>query len=55
MSLIHDVLDWLGGLPFEVAKPEEIFKFYRQRGFVLENLVTCGGGLGNNQFVFLKK
>lgn len=55
MSLIYDVLDWLGGLPFEVAKPEEIFKFYHQRGFVLENLVTCGSGLGNNQFVFVKK
>ena len=55
MSVFHDLFDWLGGLPFEVAKPEEIFKFYHQRGFVLENLVTCGGGLGNNQFVFVKK
>lgn len=55
MSVFHDLFDWLGGLPFEVAKPEEIFKFYHQRGFILENLVTCGGGLGNNQFVFVNK
>ena len=55
MSRIHDWFDWLGGYPFEVAKPEDIFKFYRDRGFVLKKLITCGGGLGNNQFVFIKQ
>src|SRR5262249_16272109 len=25
MSRWHDLLDWVGGYPFEVAKPEEIF------------------------------
>lgn len=55
MSKIHDWFDWLGGYPFEVAKPEDIFKFYREQGFILENLITCGGGLGNNQFVFKKR
>jgi 2-polyprenyl-3-methyl-5-hydroxy-6-metoxy-1,4-benzoquinol methylase len=52
MSRWHDLVDWVGGYPFEVAKPEEIFRFFRGRGFVLQELVTCGGGLGNNQFVF---
>ena len=52
MSRRHDLIDWVGGYPFEVAKPEEIFHFYRDRGFVLKNLKTAGGGLGNNQFVF---
>ena len=52
MSLIHDWKDWLGGYPFEVAKPEEIFEFYRSRGFSLEKLTTCGGRLGCNEFVF---
>ena len=54
MSAWHDVVDWVGGYPFEVAKPEEIFSFYRDRGFTLERLVTCGGSLGCNQFVFHK-
>jgi hypothetical protein len=54
MSRWHDLIDWVGGYPFEVAKPEEIFEFYRDRGFVLEKLLTAGGGLGNNQFVFAK-
>lgn len=55
MSVIHDWDDWLGGYPFEVAKPEEIFKFYHERGFKLQNLITCGGSLGNNQFLFAKQ
>jgi 2-polyprenyl-6-hydroxyphenyl methylase/3-demethylubiquinone-9 3-methyltransferase len=55
MSIVHDWIDWLGGYPFEVARPEEIFSFYRERGFTLDKLVTCGGGLGNNQFVFTRR
>jgi 2-polyprenyl-3-methyl-5-hydroxy-6-metoxy-1,4-benzoquinol methylase len=52
MSPWRDIVDWVGGFPFEVAKPEEAFEFYRQRGFSLCKLVTVGGKLGNNQFVF---
>ena len=53
MSLIHDWFDWLGGLPFEVAKVEEIFSFFRDRKFSLIN-ITTSNGLGNNQYVFLR-
>jgi 2-polyprenyl-6-hydroxyphenyl methylase/3-demethylubiquinone-9 3-methyltransferase len=52
MSPWRDVVDWVGGLPFEVATPETIFRFYRDRGFVLEELTTCGSGHGCNEFVF---
>jgi 2-polyprenyl-3-methyl-5-hydroxy-6-metoxy-1,4-benzoquinol methylase len=52
MSRWHDMVDWVGGLPFEVATPDAIFDFYRERGYVLDRLRTCGGGLGCNQFVF---
>jgi SAM-dependent methyltransferase len=52
MSAWHDVVDWAGGYPFEVASPEAIFDFYRDRGFLLERLKTCAGGKGCNQFVF---
>lgn len=52
MSPWRDVVDWVGGYPFEVAKPEQIFEFFQQRGFHLAKLVTAGGGLGTNQFVF---
>jgi 2-polyprenyl-3-methyl-5-hydroxy-6-metoxy-1,4-benzoquinol methylase len=52
MSRWHDLVDWVGGYPFEVAKPEAVFDFLRERGFDLERLITCGGGIGCNQFVF---
>jgi len=54
MSKWHDLIDWIGGYPFEVAKPEEIFAFYDERGFTLAKLKTCGGGVGCNEFVFVK-
>lgn len=52
MALWPDMLDWLGGYPFEVAKPEQIFRYFVDRGFVLEQLVTCGGRMGCNELVF---
>jgi 2-polyprenyl-6-hydroxyphenyl methylase/3-demethylubiquinone-9 3-methyltransferase len=51
----RDVVDWVGGYPFEVAKPEQIFDFCRARGFELERLKTCAGGLGCNEYVFVRK
>jgi hypothetical protein len=51
----YDCVDWIGGYPFEVAKPEEIFSFYRARSFQLLRLKTCAGSLGCNEFVFQKK
>lgn len=52
MSVMHDWRDWLGGYPFEVAKPEAIHDFMRERSFLLENLSTCGGSVGCNEFVY---
>lgn len=54
MSPWHDVVDWVGGFPFEVAKPEDIFYIFKKDGFSLEKLVTCAGGLGCNEFVFCR-
>lgn len=52
MSAWTDLVDWVGGWPFEVAKPEQVFEFFRARGFTLVYLSTCGGGLGCNEFAF---
>jgi 2-polyprenyl-3-methyl-5-hydroxy-6-metoxy-1,4-benzoquinol methylase len=54
MSRWHDLVDWVGGYPFEVARPEEVFAFLRERGFRLEALKTCRGGLGCNEFRFTR-
>lgn len=52
MSLYTDAIDWVGGLPFEVAAPEEIISLYRDSGFSLVESTTCGGKHGCNEFVF---
>jgi SAM-dependent methyltransferase len=54
MSPWRNVVDWVGGLPFEVATPEEIITVYGGQGFTLEQLKTCEGGHGCNEFVFRK-
>ncbi|MEA2126196.1 MAG: hypothetical protein QOI80_2978 [Solirubrobacteraceae bacterium] len=51
MSRWHDMIDWVGGYPFEVAGPDAIFHFYTERGFRLERLWTTSSS-GCNQFVF---
>jgi len=54
MSPWRDLIDWVGGYPFEVAKPEAILDFHLRRGFTLTRMVTCGGSLGCNEFVFVR-
>jgi len=55
MSYFTDLLDWLGGYPFEVAKIEEVFSFFRLRGFELTNIRTPVQTKGNNEYVFLNR
>ncbi len=55
MSTWYDLVDWVGGYPFEVAKPEEVFEFYKKRGFNLSKLNTRGGGSGCNEYVFTRE
>jgi 2-polyprenyl-6-hydroxyphenyl methylase/3-demethylubiquinone-9 3-methyltransferase len=54
MSRWHDIVDWIGGYPFEVATPESVIDFCRARGFTLERLKTCGRRMGCNEFVLAK-
>lgn len=55
MSYRHDLIDWLGGYPYEHARAEEIFRFYHDKhGMELLNLKTSNF-LGNNLFLFKKR
>ena len=54
MNRWHDIVDWVGGYPYEVAAPDEIFEFYKAKGYRLTKLKTGGVGLGCNEFVFEK-
>jgi 2-polyprenyl-3-methyl-5-hydroxy-6-metoxy-1,4-benzoquinol methylase len=54
MNRWYDIIDWVGGFPYEVSSPEEIFEFYKAKGFSLTKLKSKGVGLGCNEFVFQK-
>ena len=55
MDAYRDLLDWVGGYPFEVASPDKIFNFYKNKNYNLQNLITISGGHGCNEYVFKKK
>ena len=54
MDLFNDMLDWLGGYPFEVAKPKKIIEFLKLRGFSSLKVITVENRQGCNEFVMLK-
>lgn len=51
MSPWHDLVDWVGGWPFEVATPQAVVSFLDKRGFT-EERARLDRGLGCNEFVF---
>jgi hypothetical protein len=53
MNRWRDIVDWVGGYPYEVATPDQVFEFFKRRGLALTRL-KCGGGLGCNEFVFVR-
>ena len=55
MNRWYDIVDWVGGFPYEVAAPDEIFEFYKLKGYQLTKIKCKGVGLGCNEFVFEKK
>lgn len=51
MSPWHDVVDWVGGYPFEVATPELVVARCAELGLALRHEMRRGG-IGCNEFVF---
>jgi len=52
MSYYTDIVDWVGGYPYEYATPAEVTQFFEQRGFKLKKLIKTKGFTGCNEFVF---
>ena len=55
MNRWRDIIDWVGGFPYEVATADEIFEFYKAKNYALLKMKTGGVGLGCNEFVFRKQ
>jgi 2-polyprenyl-6-hydroxyphenyl methylase/3-demethylubiquinone-9 3-methyltransferase len=54
MSLWYDMIDWLGGWPFEVSRPSDIVAFCESSGFEALKVIAVGNRPGCNEFVFRK-
>jgi SAM-dependent methyltransferase len=54
MNRWHDIIDWVGGYPYEVAGVEDVTEFFEQQGFSSVRTKPTGG-LGCNEFVFRKE
>jgi len=53
MSIKHDIIDWIGGFPYEYATTEELNDFCKKNGFVVVKEIKTGS-LGCNQVVYKK-
>ncbi len=54
MDRWHDIIDWVGGYPYEVAGPSALFDFFAARGFSVSAMKCDNVGLGCNEMVFRK-
>ncbi len=54
MNRWYDIIDWVGGYPYEVAAPDELFEFYKAKGFSMAKLKCKGVGLGCVELVMKK-
>jgi glycosyltransferase involved in cell wall biosynthesis/2-polyprenyl-3-methyl-5-hydroxy-6-metoxy-1,4-benzoquinol methylase len=53
MSWTHDILDWLGGYPYEYATPAKIKSYLSDLGFTLQN-ITLVNTIGCNEYLFTR-
>jgi 2-polyprenyl-3-methyl-5-hydroxy-6-metoxy-1,4-benzoquinol methylase len=51
----HDIIDWVGGYPYEYAGPSAIFDLLKTRGFRLSAMRCDNVGLGCNEMVFVRE
>ena len=52
MDFAYDVVDWIGGYPYEYASTEEITAFVEPLGFETVKVIPAQVGTGCNEFVF---
>jgi len=54
MSPWTDLIDWVGGYPFEPSSPGVVFNFLAGHGYELIRLRTVSGALGCNEFLLTR-
>jgi 2-polyprenyl-6-hydroxyphenyl methylase/3-demethylubiquinone-9 3-methyltransferase len=54
MDFWYDVIDWVGGYPYEYASPAEVERFVAGFGLTLRTLIPAQVPTGCNEFVFVR-
>ncbi|EDN71194.1 3-demethylubiquinone-9 3-methyltransferase [Beggiatoa sp. PS] len=54
MEFKYDIVDWLGGYPYEYATIKEIITSVENTGFKIVKAIPTDGWTGCNQFIFKK-
>lgn len=52
MDFFHDVVDWVGGYPYEYASRDEIIAFVQALGFTSLRVIPAQVPTGCNEFIF---
>ena len=55
MSPWIDLVDWVGGYPFEVAKSDSVIQYLKKYQFKPIQTKLVGQGLGCNEFLFVRQ
>lgn len=54
MNFYYDVVDWVGGYPYEYASFDEVVSFMKSHGFSLQKGFVANVPTGCNEFIFQK-
>ena len=52
MHFYSDIIDWVGGYPYEYASIEEVCNFFEAKGFKTQKVNKTTGCTGCNEFLF---
>jgi len=53
MNFYYDVIDWVGGYPYEYASKDEVVRFVEKKGLKLVKFAKSPVPTGCNEFVFM--
>jgi len=54
MDFYYDIIDWVGGYPYEYAYRDSLINFVESLGFVCEKVISAQVPTGCNEFIFKK-
>ena len=55
MSFFFDVVDWVGGYPYEFASIEEIIKIGLALGLECKKTISANTPIGCHEYIFIKR